>query len=180
MPRRRRVAPFGELFHVTNRGVERRELFREAADYRAFLWLLERARHRYPVSLFGLCLMPNHFHLVVRPEAHRALSAYLHWVQGCHARNIRVHSFTLGYGHVFQQRFWSGGIADDYHLLNVLRYVEANPVSGNLVARAEDWPWSSLSLRRSRPSRLLDPLPIRLPEDWSDRVNEESLPGDAD
>jgi len=81
---------------------------------------------------------------------------------------------------VFQQRFWSGPIEDERHLLAILRYVEANPVAAKLVTRAEDWPWTSLALRRSFRFQVLDPLPIRLPDDWSKRVNSESEPGDCD
>ncbi len=60
---------------------------------------------------------------------------------------------------------------DARHFLSVLRYIEANPVVAGLVARAEDWAWSSLALRAAKPSNLLDPLPLDLPSNWSDLVN---------
>ena len=180
MPRQRRHVTTGFPFHVTNRGVERRTLFRNDADYRAFLSLLELGKGRFAVSLFGLCLMPNHFHLVIRPDEQGALSAYLHWVQGCYSRNLRTYTHTCGQGHVFQQRFWSDPIQDSAHFLNVLRYVESNPVAAKLVEHAELWPWSSLALRKPRGERLLDSLPLPLPSNWSDYVNEEPVPDEAD
>ena len=180
MPRRRRYIVTGHAFHVTNRGVNRRRLFFTREDYFEFLRLTAVGKRRYPVSLFGFCLMPNHFHLVARPDAEGALSAYLHWIQGNYSRDLRAHSHTVGNGHVFQQRFWSGPIEDGMHLLSVLRYVEANPVTGNLVSRAEDWPWGSLRLRRGPWTPLLDPLPITLPRNWSDWVNTPSDPDEAD
>jgi putative transposase len=180
MPRRRRLIVPGHPFHVTNRGVERRRLFLEEAHYNAFLGLLDRGKKRFEVEIWGLCLMPNHFHLVARATQPHALSAYLHWVQGIHSRDLRVWTKTRGYGHVFQQRYWSGPIEDGSHLMSVLRYVEANPVAAKLVKRAEDWPWTSLALRRSSCFQVLDPLPIQLPDDWSERLNSEPEPSDCD
>ena len=179
MPRRKRYAPPGSVLHVTNRGVERRRLFFEDADYEDFVRLFAGARERHRVKLFALCVMPNHFHALIKPEIENALSAYLRWVQGCYACDLRVRTQTCGHGHVFQQRFWSGVINDDYHFLNVLRYIEANPSEAGLVPRAEGWPWNSLSLRISE-AWMFDPLPIALPADWPDRVNEKANPYDAD
>jgi putative transposase len=180
MPRRRRNVITGYPFHVTNRGVERRRIFLEEADYEQFLELIAAGRQRFRVSVFGLCLMPNHFHLVLRPDEDRALSAYLHWVQGSYSWKLRARTQTLGHGHVLQQRFWSGLIEDGFHMLNVLRYVEANPVAAQLVKHAQDWPWSSLALRQSQRIPALDPLPIALPLDWADRVNAQPGAQDCD
>ncbi len=180
MPRRRRQAPKGWTLHVTNRGVERRTIFREAADYRDFVALLKRGRERFPVSLFAFCLMPNHFHAIIRPDHHGALSAYLHWVLGCYSRHFRACTQTTGYGHVFQQRCWTGVIEDEVHFLNVLRYVESNPVAANLVELAESWPWGSAQARASDDSGLLDPLPVRLPPNWTDLLNRAPDPEDPD
>ena len=170
MARRRRYVVSGYPFHVTNRGVERRRLFFEDADYEEFLGLLSRGRRKFAIRLFRLCLMPNHFHLVVQQEDEAALSAYLHWVQGIYSRELRERTQTVGSGHVFQQRFWSGPILDSFHLLNVMRYVEANPIEAKLVAHAQDWRWSSLALRASCEKLTMDELPIRLPPDWTERL----------
>jgi putative transposase len=161
----------GYPFHLTNRGVERRRLFMNDSQYEDFLRLLRLGKQRHEVSILGLCLMPNHFHLVAQQGKHGALSAYLHWVQGIYSRDLRERTDTRGYGHVFQQRFWSGPITDEWHLLNVLRYVEANPMAGELVTQAQDWPWSSLALRRRGSGSCLDPLPIGLPPNWVEWVN---------
>jgi putative transposase len=180
MPRHRRYLITGYPFHLTNRGVERRRLFFDDADYDGFLRLAIAGKGRFSVSVFGICLMPNHFHLVARPDADGALSAYLQWVQGNYARDLRAHSHTVGHGHVFQQRFWSGPITDEMHLINVLRYVEANPVTASLVDRAENWRWGSLRLRSGQPSALLDPLPVALPAHWLECVNTPALLEDPD
>jgi putative transposase len=169
--RRPRYAPAGCFFHVTNRGNDRRRIFFTDADYRSFLYRLEFAKRRYAVKVLGLCIMPNHFHAILLPEESGALSAYLQWVAGNYAGDLRALTGTSGQGHIFQGRFWSDRIADERHFLSVLRYVEANPVEGRLVRRAEEWPWSSLKLRSDR-NVLLDPLPLPLPMDWVTLVNK--------
>jgi len=180
MPRRTRYAPAGCAFHVTNRRIERRQLFFNDADYRGFLRLLAIGKKRHAIKVFGLCLMPNHFHAMVQPESDSALSAYFHWVQGCYACDFRSRTQTIGTGHVFQQRFWSEPILDVYHFRNVLRYIEANPIAAKLVERAEQWRWGSLHLRADVADRLLDALPVQLPARWPDVVNEERLPDEGD
>ncbi len=115
--------------------------------------------------------MPNHFHALLSPVSDGALSAYMHWVQGCYACDFRSMTKTTGQGHVFQRRFWSDGITDARHFLAVLRYIEANPLRAQLVEKAEDWIWSSLTLRAIDIDQLLDPLPYWLPDCWADVVN---------
>jgi putative transposase len=109
--------------------------------------------------------MPTHFHAVVEPELEGALSAFCNRVEGGYARYVRRSSGTVGVGHVFQDRFWNRGIEDSLHFLNVLRYVESNPLQAQLVSRAADWPWSSLTLRQTW-NELIDLPRFALPQDW--------------
>jgi putative transposase len=177
MPRRARYAPTGHTYHVVNRGNDRQRLFFDDADYQAFIRLLHLGKRRHAVTVFGLCVMPNHFHTLVRPDADRAMSAYFHWVQCCYACDLRARTGTLGNGHLFQQRFWCDRIQDDHHFVNVLRYIEANPVSAGLVTHAQLWPWSSAALRGRGDHSVLDYLPLPLPSNWFDLLNDEALDG---
>ncbi len=76
--------------------------------------------------VFGFCLMPNHFHLVLWPINDGDLSSWMHWPQDTHVR--RYHKHHHGSGHIWQGRFKSFPIAEDHHLLTVLRYAERNSV----------------------------------------------------
>jgi len=142
--------------------------------------LLTNAKRRYPVKVYGVCVMPNHFHALVEPLADGALSAYFQWVLGRYACDLRILTGTTGEGHVFQSRFWSDVIDDDRHFLSVLRYIEANPVKARLVGSASEWPWSSLRMRGSRSDMLLDQLPVELPEYWQDLVDVEQPAEDVE
>ena len=76
---------------------------------------------------------------------------------------------------MYQNRFKAFAVAEDEHLLTVLRYVERNPLRAGLVRRAENWPWSSLACRLAGDEvalRRLRPGPVALPTDWLDLVNE--------
>ncbi len=121
MPRPRRIAAPGCTFHVVNRGNDKRQLFFEDADYQRFLDLLDEGKQLRPVKLFGVCVMSNHFHAILQPSADDALSAYLQWVTGCYACNLRTKTQTRGHGRV-PRRFWSRPIVDELHFLTVLRY----------------------------------------------------------
>ena len=168
MARKTRFAPPDVACHVVNRGNERRIIFRQHFDYAAFIELLGEGVRRFPLLVFGYCLMPNHFHLLVQPTAEHALSAFMQWVTGGYACTFRQQTETIGHGHVFQRRFWNACAHDDEAFLEILRYIEANPVRACLVGEADLWPWSSLTDRRVPAARkILSPLPIELPAEWA-------------
>ena len=67
----------GLVYRGLNRGNNRGDVF-DDADHIAFLRAIADAKERYPFSLFGYCLMTNHFHLLVRPEPGQSISRILH------------------------------------------------------------------------------------------------------
>lgn len=170
MPRTARAAVGGLCYHVLNRGNGRAEVFHKPEDYDAFLDLLPRACARLPMRVLGWCLMPNHFHLVVRPYADDDLGRWMQWLMTSHVRRYHRHHHTDG--HVWQGRFKAFPIQADDHLLTVLRYVERNPLRACLTERAEAWRWSSLALRtQDPPPKLLASCPVKLPRGWTSLVN---------
>jgi putative transposase len=171
MPRITRGLVDGLVYHVLNRGNGGLEVFRKGTDYRDFIGLLGRVKERYHVKFFAYCLMPNHFHLVMVPARAEELSKGIQWLMTSHVRRYHRHYGTSG--HVWQGRFKSFVIQEDNHLLTVLRYVEANPVRAGLVSSAKDWVWSSHREVIGRAPRLLvDEVPIELPQDWTEYVDE--------
>ncbi|BFU92124.1 MAG: hypothetical protein NTAFB01_33110 [Nitrospira sp.] len=128
MPRIPRGSSAGYAYHVLNRGNGGATVFHKDADYAAFLDLLGTAKVRHPIKIFGFCLMPNHFHLVIAPKIGDGLSPFMQWWLTSHVR--RYHRHYRSHGHVWQGRFKSFPIQQDGHLLTVL----LNPVRANLVA----------------------------------------------
>jgi putative transposase len=180
MPRAPRASVGGVCYHVLNRGNGQRPVFHKEGDYHAFLKAIGHANVEVPVPVFAFCLMPNHFHLVVRPKEDGDLSLWMHWLQNTHVRRYHQHYKTSG--HIWQGRFKAFPIEADEHLLTVLRYVERNPVRAKLVRRAERWPWSSArwwTPEAERPS-YLEPGPVERPGDWLEWVNQPVTAGELE
>jgi putative transposase len=174
MPRGKRAAPGGYVYHVLNRGVGRRRLFDKPADYEAFEELLEETLVSRPMRVCGYCLMPNHWHLVLWPEKDGQLAAFMQRLTITHVTRWQQHRHKVGEGHLYQGRFKSFPVASDDHFYQLLRYVERNARRAQLAERAEAWRWGSL-WRRTQGTReqraLLSAWPLPKPRDWVRHVN---------
>jgi len=168
VPRIPRGQQGGYAYHVINRGNGRVTVFHKPQDYEAFLSLLVEAKKRHRVKIFGFCLMPNHFHLVVEPAHPTALSQFMQWLLTSHVRRYHNHYRTSG--HVWQGRFKSFPVQRDEHLITVLRYVLQNPVRAGLSSTAREWLWSSL-----RRPQLTDASPVVDEEQLTESVREDQL-----
>jgi putative transposase len=173
MPRASRYLPGGMLFHVLNRAVGRRTLFRQEGDYLAFESVLEETLRIRPMRICAYCLMPNHWHFLLWPKHDGDLSAFLQQLTNTHVKRWKAHRHEVGYGHLYQGRFKCFPVeADDYYY-DVARYIERNPLRAGLVARAERWPWSSLGrpLRKGPLFPIPNPWPLPRPGNWTALVN---------
>ena len=179
MPRHRRLLLNGCAHHLLNRGNRKQTIFHKPADYSAFLSILIEANGRFQMPICALCVMRNHWHLVVWPDEAASISAYMHWVMNAHVHRYHRHYKLTGLGHLYQDRYKAFPIQDDRHMYTVMRYVEANPIRANLIDRAERWEWSSLRLRAQPEWKgiLANGNRIQLPENWTTFVNE-GLPSD--
>jgi REP element-mobilizing transposase RayT len=113
------------FYHVTCRGNERREIFRDKEDREAFFRLLARSLDIFEVQLAAYACMPNHFHLLVcTPKAN--LSEFMR-----HFNISYTGAFNRKYrrsGHLYQGRYKAFLIDADNYLLEVSRYIHLNPL----------------------------------------------------
>lgn len=138
----RAVVP-GLPHHVTQRGVRSMPVFFSDDDRREYLALMAASAERFGLAFWAWCLMDNHVHFLVVPEAADSLAR---GIGDAHRRYTRMVNFREGVrGHLFQERFHSYVVQRDAHAVAAGRYVELNPVAAGLAVRAEDWPWSSAS-----------------------------------
>jgi putative transposase len=141
MTRLARLVVPGVPHHVTQRGNRRETVFFEAADYRFYLDLLGRAAADCGAEIWAYCLMPNHVHAIVVP---RDADGLRRTFADLHRRHTgRINARNGWTGHLWQARYGSVAMDED-HLAAAVRYVSLNPVRARLVARAEDWQWSSV------------------------------------
>jgi putative transposase len=125
---------------VTQRGVDRREVFSTDADRETYLGLLRLNLVDAGASLLGWCLMTNHVHLVALPERDDSLSVLLRRVHGRYAQYYNARYGRSG--HLWQNRYFACALGPG-HLWVALEYVERNPARAGLVARAGEYRWSS-------------------------------------
>ena len=152
VPRHRRAIFPGIPHHVTQRGNHRERVFLSKGDPEAYLSLLHAYSRRFGIAIFAYCLMPNHVHLVVKPTSSDGMPRALRAVHCQYAQ--RIHRMRAITGHLWQGRYYSSAL-DPPHFLNAIRYVELNPVRARLIARPEDYPWSSAA---ARCGQRFDPL----------------------
>ncbi len=143
------VFSFGENYHVYNRGVDKRDIFLDKADYTRFILLLRLANDDNPISVretrrlldLGLpvkdkreiitnigawCLMPNHFHLLLNEKIDGGISKFM-------AKVLTGYTmyFNKRYerkGRLFERTFQARHADTDEHLKYLLSYIHLNPV----------------------------------------------------
>jgi putative transposase len=125
--------------HVTQRGNRRDQVFFSDADYELYRDLRREAWTCEGVAAWSYCLMPDHEHLILRPETGGARPGARQGPSALFRLRQRAQRVT---GRLFQARF-SSVVMDEGRLMAGARYMAMNPVRARLVERAEDWPWSS-------------------------------------
>ncbi len=157
-----------------SRGNRKLPIFHDALDRLRFLRIVERATTLYQARVLALCLMGNHFHIVLdTPRGN--VSQTMQYINGVFAQiSNRRYAQT---GHVFEERFRSLLIQRETYLKRAARYVVRNPVRGSLVAQVADWKWSTY-----RATAGLEPAPPWLDVSWIDgpfRRSHEKRPSGA-
>ena len=150
MARPLRIQYKGAVYHVSCRGNERGEIFKDETDKKAFLHFLEDSLKTYSVILYCYVLMENHFHLLIEtPLAN--LSEFMRqfnitYTSHYNRRHKRV-------GHLYQGRYKSILVDKENYLVVLSRYIHLNPVRTKQMANAslidkkrylKSYKWSSL------------------------------------
>ena len=162
MPRKLRVEYEGAIYHVMSRGDRREPIFKDDADRELFLATLEECCTKTDWQVHALCLMPNHFHLIIEtPKAN--LVAGMKWLLGTYTgRFNRRHKVV---GHLFSGRYKSlivDGSGRGY-LKTVCDYVHLNPARANLLgseAVLGSYRWSSYRWYVGAPGKRPDWLRV--------------------
>jgi putative transposase len=145
MARKLRVEYEGAIYHVMNRGDRREPIFQDDKDRECFMATLGEVCAKTGWQVQALCLMPNHFHLVVEtPQPN--LVAGMKWFLGTYtARFNRRHKV---FGHLFSGRYKAlivDGSGSGY-LKTVCDYVHLNPARAKLLTPEQplaEFRWSS-------------------------------------
>jgi putative transposase len=174
MPSRNRIKTYVEngYYHLYNRGVEKRDVFLDAQDYRVFLYLLKtylsppaaesketekvgpfvrvrpsRINVSQEVKLLAYCLLPNHFHLLLRQHTKNGMTKLMRALTTSYVMYFNDKYERVGT--LFQGTYkaaWIGeGNAGDAYLLQLSRYIHLNPKFELQGSDPCSWPYSSYS-----------------------------------
>lgn len=173
MPTNRRVIfANDEIYHVFNRGIEKRPTFTnkrefdravQTLDFYRFndskiklsklltLPLDERTKFmknikkefQKIVEIICFCLMPNHFHLLLKQKKDNGLSIFLANITNSYTKYFNAKHERVG--PLFQGLFKAVHIGTEEQLIHVSRYIHLNPVSSFLIEanELENYQWSS-------------------------------------
>jgi REP element-mobilizing transposase RayT len=104
-------------------------------------WNYLRSKNR--IKLFAFCIMLDHFHMTICLMPGEDLSKVFEDSGKFTARELNR---LLGrQGQFWQEGFHDHRCRDEAELHDLSQYIEHNPIRAGLVARAEDWPYSSAS-----------------------------------
>jgi putative transposase len=128
------------VFHFLTFSCYRRQpLLAEAGAYTIFERALESVRLRYGFIVAGYVLMPEHVHLLAGEPAVSFLATALQVLKQQTSRKLK----KGGEVQFWQRRYYDFNVHNELKRVEKLRYMHRNPVKRGLVARPEDWPWSS-------------------------------------
>jgi putative transposase len=156
-------------YHVFNRGNAKMDIFLDQEDYKFFLWRLKEnifpeksrrapsatsgmpnvTKERYvrkllPPNSFSLtcyCLMPNHFHLLIKQNSKIKISELILRICGSYAKYFNKKYNRVG--SLFQDQYKAILIDKNNYILWLSTYIHKNPQMKNLVNNPADWEWSS-------------------------------------
>lgn len=165
----------GEIYHVYNRGVEKRNVFLSNADFQRFLYSLVVCNSKKPVlnsqfyyrgftsieklvptdpvvDVLAFCLMPNHYHLLLRQRVERGISLLMQKAGTAYTMYFNTKHERVGA--LFQGVYRARRIHHDDALLVVSRYIHLNPLD------LMDPTWKERGVRnRQRARRYLREYP---------------------
>lgn len=129
-------------YHIFNRANWKMKIFYEDKDYQQFISLLIYYCKRYKQKLVSFCLMPNHYHLVIKINSPSAFVSMIQAFTSVFVRNYNNKYNTVG--HLFQDKYKHRELYDLFEIVYAVRYVHRNPKDIDFpTSELLDYPWSS-------------------------------------
>jgi REP element-mobilizing transposase RayT len=140
LPRSLRHEEPGATYHVTAHAVDGGAVAQDDDDRLALVNLAAISASRCRWDCLAFCVMDTHYHLLVTTPKPN-LATGMQFLNGRYAQLFnRRHGRR---GHLFRERYYSGRVVADGHLLLTMRYIALNPVIVHLAAEPAAYPWSS-------------------------------------
>src|SRR5574340_609124 len=147
----------GQYYHFYNRGRSRLNIFLEPENYIFVIQKIVNTTKKYNLTMIAYCLMPNHYHFLVRQDGNYPAGLLPQSVFNRYSK-----AFNLRYAHhgtLFESPYKVKPIEKDTHLLHLCRYIHGNPQKDGVVNQVDEWPFSNyLEWIGARNGTLFDPL----------------------
>ena len=155
MPRRKNIFTTGHYYHIYNRGANRERIFFNQENYAHCLRLVRKYSQEYQIAIIAYCLMPNHYHFLLRQDGETLISHFIGVLFNAYAQALNRENGRSGA--LFEGRFKDVHIDNYAYLLHLCRYIHGNPVKAGLVPMPEAWAFSNyLEWIGERPGKLVD------------------------
>ncbi|NOY69114.1 MAG: transposase [Deltaproteobacteria bacterium] len=140
MSRPLRIEYPGAWYLVLNHGRKTAKVFDKSTDYQEFIDLLREASALWNIGITAYCLVPDHYHLLLKtPESN--LSRCMRHINGIYTQRYnKRHDID---GSLFKGRFKCILLPEDHILLEMVRYIHREPVRKGLVSLVDEYQWSS-------------------------------------
>ncbi|MCX6744985.1 MAG: transposase [Candidatus Parcubacteria bacterium] len=142
-----------EIYHIYNRGVDKRDIFLKNGDYLRFVEYLKQVQETKlnsdelslldSVEFICYCLNPNHFHFVLKQLRDGGISKFMHFLATSYTM-----FFNIKYqrsGALFQGPFKAKQVESFEHLLWLSIYVNTNAQIHGITDDAATYPWCSFA-----------------------------------
>lgn len=158
-----RIVPLvnGEYYHIYNRGVAKLPIFSQARNYSHFIntflyyqfsdvpvrfsqfdpKIHSRLSQNRHVELICYCLMPNHFHFLVRQTQDNGITIFMSKLSNSYTRYYNIQYLRIG--PLFQGEFKAVRVESQEQLIHLSRYIHINPITNYLVKNLSAYRWSS-------------------------------------
>ena len=141
MPRQARKFSNTGYYHVVSRGADHQNLFHDNEDFQCMLDALLKLKQIMGFEIQAYCLMSNSMHLVIKEKKSCDISSIMKRLMTKYAIyfNRKYHRC----GSLVTSRYKSTPVKIDEHFLPLLCYIHQRPIKARLVAKLEDYPYSS-------------------------------------
>ncbi len=131
----------GNYYHIYNRGAHRLPIVREAANYQFIIKLMKQYVSELGVTVIAYCLMPNHYHWLVRQDGELRAGLLAQRVFNSYSK-----AFNKRYGHsgtLFEGPYQPILVDKDSYLRHLCIYIHSQPVNDGITPFLDQWPWSN-------------------------------------
>ncbi|MFH1524159.1 MAG: transposase [Chloroflexota bacterium] len=141
MPSRSDIFAPSQYYHVYNRGTGRGNIFFNPGNYEYLVQLVKRYIQPCGISVIAYCLMPNHYHFLLRQETEIPLSKFINVTFNANVQAVNKQQDRSGT--LFEGRYRLAIVDNWGYLVHICRYIHFNPVKAGLVNKPEEWPYSN-------------------------------------